>query len=65
MKTAVRQRAFLTGRHHQVFAAFATVRAGIADIDNPLEPHVVDGAEPFGDCSITTGPFVKSMIARL
>ena len=63
VKPAVGKRTVIARRQEQVSSAFAAVGAGEPDVDDPLEPHVVDGAEPFGGCSITMGPFVRSTIA--
>ena len=45
-EAALGQRAVIAGRHDQVLAALAAVGAWEADVDDPAEPHVVDGAEP-------------------
>ena len=44
-KSALRQRAVVVRRQDQVLAAFAAIGAGQADVGDPAEPVVVDGAE--------------------
>jgi hypothetical protein len=46
VKTTVRKRAVIARRHEQVSSPFAAVGAGEANVDDPLKPHVVDGADP-------------------
>jgi hypothetical protein len=45
VETAVREIALVSGRDDEVLAAFAPVGAGHARVDDPSEPHVVEGAE--------------------
>jgi hypothetical protein len=57
VKATIWKRTVVTRRHDQIFAAFAPVGTGEADVDNPREPHVVMVPSPNGGCSTTIGPF--------
>ena len=48
VKATFRNRAVIARWQEQVSSAFAAIGAGEPDVDDPAEPHVVDGADPHG-----------------
>ena len=64
-EAALGQRAVVAGRNEEELAAGAAVGSGEAEVDDPLEPHVVEGAESaIGGVSTTIGPSFRSTNMR-